>query len=51
MIHISLKPEWYLNEIVSWILDHDYFLTKQLQPLINEFPDLSSINVKVRRSL
>ncbi|CAF0911519.1 unnamed protein product [Adineta steineri] len=30
------KPEWYLNEIISWILDHDYFLTEQLQPLLNE---------------
>ncbi|CAF1149480.1 unnamed protein product [Rotaria sp. Silwood1] len=41
------KPEWYLNQIVSWILDHDYFLTEQLQPLINEFSDVSPINVKV----
>ncbi|CAF1200883.1 unnamed protein product [Rotaria sordida] len=41
------KPEWYLNQIISWILDHDYFLIEQLQPLINEFSDVPPINVKV----
>ncbi|CAF4227883.1 unnamed protein product, partial [Rotaria magnacalcarata] len=41
------KPEWYLNQIITWILDHDDFLTKQLQPLIDEFSDVSPINVKV----
>ncbi|CAF1344241.1 unnamed protein product [Adineta ricciae] len=41
------KPEWYLNQIISWILDHDYFLTEQLQPLLEELTEIPPWNAKV----
>ncbi len=40
------KPEWYLNQILNWIKDHDKFLIRNIQPVfenLNHLSDKSAI--------
>ena len=40
------KPEWYLNQILNWIKDHDKFLIRNIQPVfdnLKHLPDKSAI--------
>jgi len=35
------KPEWYLNQILNWIKDHDKFLIRNIQPVFDNLNHLS----------
>lgn len=33
---MCLQPEWYLTTVLKWIEDHSNFLSRKIQPLLDE---------------
>ena len=46
LVNYSAQPEWYLTQVLSWIRDHQEFLSTRIQPLL-EKAGLQSVDAVV----
>lgn len=43
----TLKPEWYLTQVLMWIGNHTKFLDEKIQPILDKAG--YSVNARVRK--